>query len=154
MHDAFRPQWKMWVAFGIDRDIALEIDGLHSTRPIEYEVVSPDDTRGMFDVLTYEKGGCGAAHARAVPRRRDLPRRHPPLPAQAQLRQHRARPTSGTRSRRSPASPCATMMNTWILQGGHPLVTLENGALTQLPFAYGPTTRRQRHRLLVDGARA
>src|SRR5664280_559316 len=55
--NAFRPQWKMWVSFGIDRDAALQIDGLHSTRPIEYEVVSPDDTRGMFDILTYQKGG-------------------------------------------------------------------------------------------------
>ena len=26
------------------------------TRPIEFEVVSPDDAEGMFDVLTYEKG--------------------------------------------------------------------------------------------------
>jgi aminopeptidase N len=29
------------------------------------------------------------------------------------------------------------MMNTWILQGGHPLVTLENGTISQKPFAYG-----------------
>jgi hypothetical protein len=28
-------------------------------------------------------------------------------------------------------------MNTWILQGGHPLVTLAAGELTQQPFAYG-----------------
>ena len=55
--NALRPQWEMWVGFGVDRDAALQIDGLHSTRPIEYEVVSPDDTRGMFDILTYEKGG-------------------------------------------------------------------------------------------------
>ena len=55
--NALRPQWKMWVGFGVDRDAALQIDGLHSTRPIEYEVISPDDTRGMFDILTYEKGG-------------------------------------------------------------------------------------------------
>jgi aminopeptidase N len=30
-------------------------------------------------------------------------------------------------------------MNTWILQGGYPLVTLSDGFITQLPFAYGPT---------------
>ena len=28
-------------------------------------------------------------------------------------------------------------MNTFILQGGHPLITLENGKLSQEPFAYG-----------------
>ena len=55
--DAFRPAWQRWVLFGIARDMALAIDSLHSTRPIEYEVVSPDDAEGMFDMLTYEKGG-------------------------------------------------------------------------------------------------
>ena len=52
--DAFRPQWKVWVSFGAERDMALQIDGLHATRPIEFEVVSPDDTQGMFGRLTYE----------------------------------------------------------------------------------------------------
>ena len=48
--DAYKPEWKMWVGFGVDRDAALQVDGLHSTRPIEFEVISPDDMRGMFDV--------------------------------------------------------------------------------------------------------
>ena len=55
--DAFAPQWKRWVSFGLERSIAFETDSLHSTRPIEYEVRSPDDSEGMFDVLTYQKGG-------------------------------------------------------------------------------------------------
>ena len=36
------------------RDLA--VDGLHSTRPIEYTVRAPQDADAMFDVLTYEKG--------------------------------------------------------------------------------------------------
>ena len=55
--DAFAPQWKRWVSFGLERSVAFETDSLHSTRPIEYEVRSPDDSEGMFDVLTYQKGG-------------------------------------------------------------------------------------------------
>jgi len=35
------------------------------------------------------------------------------------------------------AQPVRAMMNTWILQGGHPLVTLDAGTLSQQPFAYG-----------------
>ena len=35
-------------------------------------------------------------------------------------------------------APVRDVMNTFILQGGHPLVTLENGELHQQPFAYGP----------------
>ncbi|HYN98045.1 MAG TPA: M1 family metallopeptidase, partial [Actinomycetota bacterium] len=54
--DAFRPQWDRWVDFGISRTAAFEVDSLESTRPIEFEVVSPKDADGMFDILTYEKG--------------------------------------------------------------------------------------------------
>ena len=55
--DAFRPDWKRWETFCLERTAAFETDGLTTTRPIEFEVVSPDDADGMFDVLTYEKGG-------------------------------------------------------------------------------------------------
>ena len=54
--DAFRPEWQRWVDFSISRSAAFDTDSLASTRPIEFEVVSPDDAEGMFDVLTYEKG--------------------------------------------------------------------------------------------------
>src|SRR5580698_6424369 len=52
--DKFRPQWEMWVSFSAQRDLALDVDALHSTRSMEYEVVSPADTQGMFGRLTYE----------------------------------------------------------------------------------------------------
>jgi puromycin-sensitive aminopeptidase len=55
--DAFAPQWKRWTSFGLERSAAFEVDSLHSTRPVEFPVNSPDDCEGMFDVLTYQKGG-------------------------------------------------------------------------------------------------
>jgi puromycin-sensitive aminopeptidase len=55
--DAFRPAWKRWETFSLDRTAAFEVDSLATTRPVEFEVVSPADADGMFDVLTYEKGG-------------------------------------------------------------------------------------------------
>lgn len=55
--DAYRPDWQRWTAFGAERSVAFETDSLHSTRPVEFEVNSPDDCEGMFDVLTYQKGG-------------------------------------------------------------------------------------------------
>ncbi|HXG09117.1 MAG TPA: M1 family metallopeptidase [Gemmataceae bacterium] len=54
--DAFRPGWQRWTTFGVSRAAALVVDGLHSTRPIEYPVAAPQDAEAMFDVLTYEKG--------------------------------------------------------------------------------------------------
>jgi len=54
--NAFRPQWNRWTDFGLSRTAAFDVDALATTRPIEYEVVSPADAEGMFDILTYEKG--------------------------------------------------------------------------------------------------
>ncbi len=137
--DAFRPQWEVWVEFSAARDLALEIDGLHATRPIEYTVISPEDTRGMFDRLTYEKG---AAVLRMMEQYlgaevyRDGIRHY--------LRKHSYANTITTdlwdALEEVSKEPVRDVMNTWILQGGYPLVTLEDGVITQLPFAYGPTT--------------
>ncbi len=54
--DAWKPEWKRWDSFGVSRAAAFSVDGLHSTRPIEYPVQAPKDAEAMFDVLTYEKG--------------------------------------------------------------------------------------------------
>ncbi len=54
--DAWKPHWKRWDSFGVSRAAAMAIDALKSTRSIEYTVLSPEDCRSMFDVLTYEKG--------------------------------------------------------------------------------------------------
>jgi puromycin-sensitive aminopeptidase len=55
--DAYRPDWGRWTLFGLERSAAFETDSLASTRPVEYPVRSPQDCEGMFDVLTYQKGG-------------------------------------------------------------------------------------------------
>lgn len=54
--DAWKPEWQRWTTFGVSRAAALSVDGLHSTRPIEFPVGAPREADAMFDVLTYEKG--------------------------------------------------------------------------------------------------
>src|SRR5205085_3218865 len=51
--DAWKPEWHRWTTFGVSRSAALTVDGLQSTRPIEYPVAAPRDAEAMFDVLTY-----------------------------------------------------------------------------------------------------
>lgn len=135
--DAFRPEWRYWVGFGTFRDMALQIDGLHSTRPIEYEVVSPSESQGMFDLLTYEKGGSVLRMLQLFLGEdtfRDGIRLY--------LKKHAYANTITTdlwdALEEASGQPVRDIMNTWILQGGHPQITLENGVLTQAPFAYGP----------------
>ncbi len=69
--DAWKPEWRRWTTFGVSRSLALSVDGLRSTRPIEFAVESTQGRRAdaMFDVLTYEKGRVSvAAHVGAVHR--------------------------------------------------------------------------------------
>lgn len=55
--DAYRPEWTRWTNFSLERSVAFDTDSLSSTRSVEFEVRSPQDCEGMFDVLTYQKGG-------------------------------------------------------------------------------------------------
>jgi puromycin-sensitive aminopeptidase len=55
--DARRPDWKRWLAFSaVERPWAYGVDALASSRPVEFEVTSPDEANEMFDALTYGKG--------------------------------------------------------------------------------------------------
>ena len=54
--DAWKPEWRRWDSFTVSRAAAMQVDGLKSTRPIEFPVERPEEAAGMFDVLTYEKG--------------------------------------------------------------------------------------------------
>jgi puromycin-sensitive aminopeptidase len=139
--DAWRPAWQRWIHFGISRDAALQVDGLRSSRPIEYPVVAPKDAEAMFDVLTYEKGGSVL---------RMLEQYLTPAIFQAgvqrYLREHRLgtaetgdlwRALGAVAQQDIPA-----IMDGWIFRPGYPLVTvaLEDGGrtlrLSQRRFTY------------------
>jgi puromycin-sensitive aminopeptidase len=145
--DAFRPQWQRWVSFGIERDVAMATDALHSTRPVEYPVGPPEEAQGMFDVLTYQKG---AGVLRMLERYLgpDLFREG----VRQYLDTHRFGNTETvdlwTAIERASGQPVRAIMDSWLLQGGFPLVTVEepgDGAevrgsvvLGQEAFAYAP----------------
>jgi puromycin-sensitive aminopeptidase len=135
--DDYKPAWERWHSFGLERDYALSVDGLHTTRPIEYPVASPEEADGMFDTLTYEKGASvlrmleqylGAAAFR------DGVRRY--LSAHAYGNTVTADLWNALEE--VSGEPVRAMADSWILQGGHPLVTLRASSVTQEPFAYLP----------------
>ncbi|MEY2422262.1 MAG: puromycin-sensitive aminopeptidase [Acidimicrobiaceae bacterium] len=145
--DAFRPDWNVWVNFGLSRTAAFDVDSLSSTRPIEFEVVSPRDAEGMFDVLTYEKG---AAVLRMLEQYlgetefRDGIRHY--------LTTHQFGNTETTdlwdAIETSTGEPVRQIMDSWIFQGGYPVVEVE---------LVGPRTlrlRQERFRFAVDDERA
>ena len=108
----------------------------------------------MFDVLTYQKGGSVLRMLEQFIGARRLPRRGPRLPHHPRLRQHRdRRPVGRPRARRA-ASRSATIMDTWIFQGGYPLVAVGDASSSQAPFSYRrpPPGERHRRRLAGPGA--
>jgi len=135
--NAYRPEWEIFRGFGVDRQVSLMVDGLHSTRPIEYEVISPDDTRGMFDVLTYEKGGSVL---------RMIEQWLGPDTFRDGIRHYLVKHSYANTVtadlwaalEEASGEPVGRIMDTFILQGGHPLVRYENGQLSQEPFSFAP----------------
>lgn len=136
--DAFRPEWKKWVGFNPERDIAFAVDGQHSTRPIEYEVVSPNDCRGMFDVLTYVKG---CAVLRMLEQYLGADAFRDGIRLYLERHAYANTVTSDLWSALEAASgePVGAIMDTWILQGGYPLISVDGDVITQEPFSYAST---------------
>ena len=141
--DAFRPEWERWVGFGLARTSAFDTDALHTTRPIEYPVVSPADAEGMFDVLTYEKGAAVV---------RMLEQYLGEEVFRSGIRKYMANHQYGNTEttdlwdaiEEASGEPVRRIMDSWIFQGGHPIVTVEalDGGrrlrLTQERFQYLP----------------
>jgi puromycin-sensitive aminopeptidase len=122
--DAFRPSWGRWTDFAQSRTQAFDTDALSTTRPIEYEVVSPEDADGMFDVLTYEKG---AAVVRMLEQYLGEDRFRDGIRRYMRLHQFGNADTTDLWDalEAETAEPVRRIMDSWIFQGGFPLVSLE-----------------------------
>ncbi|MGH9117155.1 MAG: M1 family metallopeptidase [Acidimicrobiales bacterium] len=122
--DDYRPEWQRWTSFALERTPAFDTDATASTRPVEYEVVSPAEAEGMFDVLTYQKG---AAVLRMLEQylgeevMRDG------------IRHYLARHAYGNTDTADlwnaieevSGQPVRRIMDSWILQGGYPVIGVE-----------------------------
>ncbi|HEX6131309.1 MAG TPA: M1 family metallopeptidase [Actinomycetota bacterium] len=135
--DAWRPDWRIWPTFTRIRANALEVDSLASTRPIEYPVLSPDDASGMFDTLTYTKGGAVLRMLEqwlGPERFRDGIRRYLRTHAYANTETHDLWDALEAES----GEPVRRIMDAWIFQPGYPAIaaTLADGRvrLTQRRF--------------------
>jgi puromycin-sensitive aminopeptidase len=127
----------------MERELAMATDALHSTRPVEYPVGPPEEAQGMFDVLTYQKGASVL---------RMLERYLGAEPFRAGIRTYLEAHRFGNTEtadlwdaiESASGEPVRQVMDTWILQGGFPLVSVTAaggaGALTlsQEPFSFAP----------------
>jgi puromycin-sensitive aminopeptidase len=146
--DAWKPEWKRWDTFGVSRAVAMIVDGLHSSRPIEYPVRAPRDADAMFDTLTYEKGASVL---------RMLEQHLGPAVFRDGIRDYLKRHAYGNADTkdlwvslgRVAKQPVPKLMNGWIFKPGYPLVTVSLGKngrlqLRQQRFTYLPQSKRSR----------
>jgi puromycin-sensitive aminopeptidase len=121
--DAWKPEWRRWDSFTASRAAAMQVDGLKSTRPIEFPVEKPEEAAGMFDVLTYEKGASVLRMLEqflGAERFRDGIRLY--------LQRHQFANTETTdlwnALEESTGQPVRALMDTWIDQPGYPLISV------------------------------
>ena len=137
--DAFRPEWRLWEQFSADRESGLEIDGLHATRPIEFAVRTPADAQSMLDAITYRKG---ATVLRMLEQYLGAEVYRDGIRAYLRAHAYANTTTSDLWDALEAVSgePVGDVMATWIYQGGHPMVRLSDGAISQSPFSFGPAS--------------
>ncbi len=152
--DAMRPEWKRWLTFaGLERTWAYGVDSLASTRPVEFEVRSPAEANEMFDALTYGKGS-------AVLRMMEqyLGEETFREGVGNYLREHAYGNTDTAdlwaSLNQASGQPVGEIMDTWIYQGGYPLVEVtrsgEGVEITQRRHLRIPADDQTRWRIPIQ----
>ena len=122
--DAWKPEWRRWDSFTVSRAAAMQVDGLKSTRPIEFPVERPEEAAGMFDVLTYEKG---ASVLRMLEQYLGADKFRDGI--RLYLRRHEYANAETTdlwdAVEESTKEPARALMDSWIFQAGYPLISVE-----------------------------
>ncbi|MGE3271452.1 MAG: M1 family metallopeptidase [Chloroflexota bacterium] len=139
--DAFRPAWQRWNTFSIGRSSAMTTDGLQNTRPIEFTVRRPEECESMFDILTYEKG---AAVLRMLEQYLGAKEFQKGIALYLKSHEYANAETTDLWDAIEEATgePSRKIMDSWIFQGGHPVVSVEKTAngngvqLSQQRFRY------------------
>jgi puromycin-sensitive aminopeptidase len=137
--DVWKPEWRRWDSFTVSRAAAMQVDGLKSTRPIEFPVEKPEEAAGMFDVLTYEKG---ASVLRMLEQYLGADKFRDGI--RLYLRRHEYANAETTdlwdALEESTHQPARALMDSWIFQPGYPLVSVEKTGrsliLSQRLFRY------------------
>jgi puromycin-sensitive aminopeptidase len=142
--DAWRPDWRRWDSFTISRAAAMQVDGLKSTRPIEFPVERPEEAAGMFDVLTYEKG---ASVLRMLEQYLGADAFRDGIRVYLKRHQYGNAETTDLWDalENSTEQPVRTLMDSWIFQPGYPLITVEK-------HGRGVRLSQQIFRYLQDGS--
>lgn len=141
--DEHFPEWKVWTQFIVDEQgVALKLDALENTHPIEVEVRHPDEIRTIFDAISYEKGASvllmlhdylGADDFRDGLR--------------LYLKRHAYANTDTVdlwaALEEVSNKPVKKFMSAWTSQPGYPIVKVSESKLTQERFYLNPAAKKE-----------
>jgi len=131
--DKFYPEWDLWNQFVEDAmNVAMGLDSLKTTHPIDVKVNSPAEIREIFDAISYDKGGCVLRmleHYVGEPNFRKGLKRY--------LSDFKYKNAEGVdlwnAIGKASRMPVTSMINTWLKQPGFPLVEInQDGNLLKL----------------------
>ena len=144
--DKLFPEWDMMTQYIVEeQQLALKLDALENTHPIEVAVNHPDEIRTIFDAISYNKGGSSILMLKKYLGEtafRDGLRYY--------LKQHAYKNTDTVdlwdALEHVSKKPVKTMMGAWTSQPGYPVINAtidgEDVELTQTPFRMNPAARR------------
>ncbi len=120
--DEYYPEWDLWNQFVEDAmNVAMGLDSLKTTHPIDVTVNSPAEIREIFDAISYDKGGCVL---RMLEHYVGEPNFQKGLKKYLSDFKYKNAKGSDLWNAIGKASkmPVASMVNTWLKQPGFPLV--------------------------------
>jgi len=141
--EAYRPDWLRWTTFSLERSAAFEVDSLASTRSVEFPVEAPADCDGMFDVLTYQKGGSLLRMLEQYLGEDEFRRGVSHYLSKHEYGNTETSDLWDAIEEANSSTPVRKLMDSWIWQPGYPLISARVDeatlVLAQQRFAYGDT---------------
>lgn len=143
--DELFPEWKVWTQFIVDeQSLALRLDALENTHPIQVEVNHPDEITAIFDAISYEKGASTLLMLQNYLGATDF---------RDGLRLYLKRHAYGNTDtvdlwaalEKVSKKPVTEFMEAWVGKPGYPIVhaDLSNGKLSQERFYLNPEANKQ-----------
>ncbi len=140
---AYRPDWLRWTTFSLERSMAFEVDSLANTRSVEFPVEAPADCDGMFDVLTYQKGGSLLRMLEMYLGEEEFRRGVSHYLSAHEYGNTETSDLWDAIEEVNPSAPVRKLMDSWIWQPGYPLLSARTDSttliLSQQRFSYGDT---------------
>jgi puromycin-sensitive aminopeptidase len=141
--DQLFPDWKVWTQFIVDeQSLALKLDALEHTHPIEVEVKHPDEIRTIFDAISYEKGASILLMLHDYLGDKDFRDG-----LRVYLKRHAYSNTDTVDLwaawEEASGKPVTKFMSAWTQQSGYPIVHASTNKLTQERFYLNPTAKKE-----------